>query len=223
MNEKRLMSFLDFSLVKSKDEMLKQAHLIAAELMKNWEITTPKGNHRFLGLEFYLIIPQIFEDDRKKVFPNGQTGSTHKNSAQLTNACFYVHPPKYNRNGIDITCGNIEKNIYGGILLRHLSGINNCDGSGKALRVLLMGDIGFTTIPRKVKTSWDQNELNTLKKLNTQSIFKGEINLRWNPSDLSNDQIIQVPRINISGKKTYYSEEPLRFKLTPKNLLPRIK
>lgn len=212
----QLLKLLDFSHVRNIHELREHAAKIAFELMSNWELISFVESRRFLGLEFYLIIPQIFEDDSTAI--GIKKGAAHKRLEQLSSGNFYFHtkskgekwsPPIFNRHGVDITCGNKEKEIYGGILLRHLSGKDSLDGSGRALRAILRGDKGFQ--PVKLKSTdfgWSKKEIELIKREHNTSIFEGEIKLSWAP--LKNSiEIKRLPRVGIEN--TRYANELLRF------------
>lgn len=139
-NQAHLLKLLDFSHVKNVTQLREHAAQIAVEIMQNWELVSFNQSRRILALEFYLIIPGIFEDDSTTLVA-GKKGAAHKRFEQLSCGHFHFHfhtkskgekwsPPIFNRHGVDITCGTKEKGIYGGILLRHLSGENCQDGSG---------------------------------------------------------------------------------------------
>ncbi len=207
---------LSFSHCKDISAILAHSYLIAEELMNNWKIVSKKGERRFWGLEFYLHIPGIFEDD-----------ATHKRIEQLNSGTFYFHSkskgycadtgkpnwtyPIFNRHGVDITCGD-QQHIYGGILLRHLGGEGHRDGSGLALRSLMRGDAGFKPIKRgSPEHGWSGEEKAIFERMNNQPIFGGEISLEHDP--LSKSIIPQkIPRIGI--KKTKFAALELGFRRT---------
>lgn len=213
-----LKSLLNFSHVKTHQEVLAHARKISEELLLNWKIKSLTGSlHTFEGLEFYLTIPHVLEDDVDN------KGASHKRKEQLTSARFYVHTkskgdrwslPIFNRHGVDITCGNSDLGIYAGILIRHLGGKNHRDGSGRALRVLLRGDDGFLPITRKKAPQhfgWSETEKEILQKLNGAHIFNNAtgIALIRSARDSSDLKIVEKKRVGID--KTKYADELLRF------------
>lgn len=212
MSKENLKKMLDFTRCDSKEKVLAHASDIATELIRNWEIVTPKGKRRFLGVEFYLKVPGVFEDD-----------ATHEREEQLESGTFYFHtksknengwtPPIFNRHGVDITCGDNDSGIYGGILLRHLSGSGHRDGSGLALRSLVRGDDGFKSIKRGTpENGWSADEINFFrqeKENENLSIFEGEMYLQ--PASLPTEvEIIGVKRVGI--EKTKFADELLGFR-----------
>lgn len=217
-HKKHLLKLLDFSHVKNIQEVRKQAEKIAHELINNWELISFGETRRFLALEFYLIIPGIFEDDKTTKDPvSGKKGSAHKKNEQLSSGHFYFHssannkPPPFFRHGVDINCGNKEKKIYGGILLRHLSGENNQDGSGRALRAILRGDKGFNVItPKSDAAKWSRKELKIIEDMNDKSIFGGEIHLAWAPQK---DKVAIKATTRFGIDKTRFAKEHLRFEV----------
>lgn len=208
--KKKLLHLLDFTQVKNLSKVRDQAHLIAQELLSNWSIAGLGGTARIMAIEFYLHIPGVFEDN-----------ASHNRLEQLSHAKFYFHtkskgekwsPPIFNRHGLDITCGNGERGIYAGILLRHLAiGPLHRDGSGLALRALMRGEAGFEKIVAgSPEFGWKAAELEVMRKLNHQSIFGHEIHLEYSPRE--KPLIISaLPRIGIA--KTRYASELLRFKV----------
>lgn len=208
---------LDFAKCKTLKDTLQKAEVIATELILHYKIESYKNTlHTIEALEFYLVIPQILEDDV------GTGGASHKRIEQLTSSCFYVHTkskgenwslPIFNRHGIDITCGDARKNIYGGILLRHLGGKNHSDGSGKALRVLLRGDAGHKKISRdSSEFGWSEKEKKILCELNGKNIFENDVGIklvRSDRHDIDKIKIVAAKRVGI--EKTKFAELKLRF------------
>ncbi len=219
-NQNELLKLLDFSHVKNVHQLREHAALVAFEIMNNWELISFHESRRILALEFYLIIPGIFEDDSTTIDPvTGKKGAAHKRFEQLSSGRFHFHtkskgekwsPPIFNWHGVDITCGTKDKGLYGGILLRHLSGEHSQDGSGRALRAILRGDKGFIPIQRKSKDfGWSEKEIKLIKKKHHTSIFEDEIRLSWAPLK-TKLKIEQLPRIGI--EKTRFANELLRFR-----------
>lgn len=207
MSKKHLEKLLDFSHCNSKENVLNHAQIVAIELMNNWKIVSLKGERRFWGLEFYLTIPRVFADS-----------ATHEREEQFEKGTFYFHtkskggwtPPIFNRHGVDITCGNKDRGIYGGILLRHLGGEGHRDGSGLALRSLVRGDQGFRPIKRgDLNSKWSKDEISFFHRVNNNSIFNDEMFLQHNPLP-EKIEIESVKRVGI--EKTNFSEELLGFR-----------
>ncbi len=205
-----LQSILSFAHCRKKEDVLSQSAVIAKELIQNWKIVSPAGERRFLGLEFYLFIPEIFEDD-----------ATHTREEQLELGTFYFHtkskagwtPPIFNRHGVDITCGydygDEQRDIYGGILLRHLSGVGNRDGSGLALRSLVRGDRGFESIKRgSAESRWSEGEIDFFSRTNNKSVFGSEMYLQHDPLS---EKIVVDSAERVGIKKTKFATEELRF------------
>lgn len=129
-----------------------------------------------MGLEFYIFIPDHFEDD-----------SVHCRPEQLDCGTFYFHtnakapnwaPPIINRHKIDITYKNKSLGIYRDILLKHLDREGNKDGSGLALRSIMRGDSGFQSIPRgSAHSNWSAEEIEFFKSRNETSIFNRDLKI----------------------------------------------
>jgi hypothetical protein len=201
-----LLRLLSFAKCRDKGDVLRQASVIARELMQNWKIVSPKGERRFWGLEFYISIPDIFEDN-----------ATHQRNEQLERGTFYFHtktknpnwsPPIFNRHGVDITCGDKDRDIHGGLLLRHLGGAGHRDGSGLALRSLVRGNEGFKPIKRGSPAKWSKEEVSFFEQMNSKPVFGHEMYLEFDP--LSEEVKIQeVTRVGIDS--TNYAQEKLGF------------
>jgi hypothetical protein len=110
-----------FTLQDLKDHptAFKKMKTIAEELMNNRVLIVGQNNYRRAEIEFYIYHESKFPD-----------GSTHKHALQLTSNKWYFHRfPKsenlkpLNRIGIDLTCGNLQEVIYGGILIRSILNI----------------------------------------------------------------------------------------------------
>jgi len=199
-----LLSFEDCKCIK---DVFDRAELIADHLISNWKIITPLGEHRFLGLEFYIYIPNVFEDS-----------AVHCRDEQFNSSTFYFHtkskfpkwsPPIFNRHGVDITCGSREKGIYGGVLIRHISGENSHDGSGRALRGIVRGNKGFEAIPRgSLEANWSQEEKDFFKRMNNHSIFGGDLKLVYDPIQ---PKLKIKPCRRVGVENTSHGELNLRF------------
>jgi len=92
---------------------------IAKELIFYHLITTPKGLCKIQEIEFYY-----HSVDHPDPY-------VHKNKRQLEFCNWYFHRfkevdsfLKFSRNGVDITFGNKNKDIYGGILIRKIFNID---------------------------------------------------------------------------------------------------
>src|SRR5438128_1813655 len=95
---------------------------LAAVIMQQYQLVVEDRCYAITALELYLAAAMIYDD--------GQI--THRTPLQLTTGKFYVHgngrrSPQY--SGIDITCGDARKNIFGGLLIR---GLDFEDGPAKA-------------------------------------------------------------------------------------------
>lgn len=165
----------DFSSCKSFSDIEKKIFSLGEYLINEITIVTSHHEHTILGLEFYIYHETMCPDVH-----------THKRMEQLLNQHFYVHtgvkkangpwsPKAFGYCGVDITFGNSDLNFYGGILIRHISGKKNRDGSAVTMRTLLRGENGFLPITRgDKKYSYTILEKDRLKKLNGQSIWNSE-------------------------------------------------
>ncbi len=90
----------------------KQFETIAKDLFFNYELVVNNSVYDFSELEFYV------DHKQKHCDP-----FVHKDEMQIRNGQWYFHG-----SGIDITIGNKENLVYGGILIR---GIKNLDKESK--------------------------------------------------------------------------------------------
>ncbi len=89
---------------------------LAISLLRQTVIATPENNFYLREIEFYFYDKDSHPDSY-----------AHNHNRQLTFGEWYFHRftdiepfMKSNRNGIDITFGNEEKGIYGGVLIRKI-------------------------------------------------------------------------------------------------------
>jgi hypothetical protein len=91
---------------------------IAQKLMCKHQLIIKNNKFDIVELEFYIY---------SKQHPDPYA---HKNPLQKTFGKFYVHTKDGNYGGIDITIGNQENDIYGGVLIRGLKTENGIFYSG---------------------------------------------------------------------------------------------
>ena len=96
--------FLDLD--KSIPEQLDK---IAYELMNRQELRCNGSSYRITELEFYIYHSDAHPDPY-----------VHKHKQQKTNGQWYFHG-----SGLDITMGNAEEGLYGGVLIRGLFSVEN--------------------------------------------------------------------------------------------------
>lgn len=106
-----------------KEDLLKAFDEIAVSLLRQTKIVTPKNHFHFREIEIYFYDEAIHPDSY-----------AHKNKRQLKFGEWYFHRytdiepfMKSNRNGVDITFGNEQKSIYGGILIRKIQNIQTSE------------------------------------------------------------------------------------------------
>lgn len=146
-----------------KDSLSKLFDQIAITLLRQSVIVTPKNN-------FYLREIEIYFYD-KDSHPDSYA---HKNKRQLAFGEWYFHrftdiQPflKSNRNGIDITFGNEQKGIYGGILIRKIENST----TGKLI-------VGINKVVRELIDNIGQENVNNIALGNGQLAFDKEQILR---------------------------------------------
>lgn len=88
---------------------------IALELLTNCTVITPQSKYYLTEIEFYYY---------RNIHPDPYV---HRNKRQLEFCSWYFHRfkkidsfLKFSRNGMDITFGDIESNVYGSILIRKI-------------------------------------------------------------------------------------------------------
>ncbi len=119
-----------------KEDYYKVFDEIAVTLLRQTKIATPKNHYYFREIEIYFYNKEFHPDTY-----------AHKNKRQLKFGEWYFH--RYtdiepflnsNRNGLDITFGNEQKGIYGGILIRKIQNTETGDlivGINKVARELI--------------------------------------------------------------------------------------
>ena len=118
------------------DNVSKMFDELASTWLRQTVIVTPKNNFNLREIEFYLYDKDLHPDTY-----------AHKNKRQSEFGEWYFHrftdiEPflKSNRNGLDITFGNKEKGIYGGILIRKIENVETKElivGINKVARELI--------------------------------------------------------------------------------------
>ena len=131
-------------------EVEKSFDRIAKDLFNNYLLNIQGNRYRLTEIEFY------YKSD------NHKDSYTHENERQLTKDNWYFHrfknPEKYKKvpvKGLDLTIGNKNKNIYGGILIRGIKDIKNndiIDGPGKIVNKII-DILGTDKIDKIVKTN----------------------------------------------------------------------
>lgn len=109
---------------------------LAITLLRQTVIVTPKNEFNLREVEFYLYDEVLHPDTY-----------AHKNKRQSEFGEWYFHrftdiEPflKSNRNGVDITFGNKERKIYGGVLIRKIENVKTKElivGINKVARELI--------------------------------------------------------------------------------------
>jgi len=172
-----LLSELSLGLV-PKADLDRQFDLIAIELLKNTTLVSGKNNYCIHEIEFYYSNPKIEHED----------AYIHRNPRQALFAKWYFHrfktPKGYEnqkRKGLDLTFGNAQNTIYGGILIRKIQ--NTTDDSPVIsgiglLTKAIMDDLGgdFETVATSTTNSvFDSAAILRLEKGNNSldhSIYK---------------------------------------------------
>jgi hypothetical protein len=131
----KLLSDLHTQQLFNKD-LIKAFDEIAICLLRQTKIVTPKD-------QFYLREIEIYFFDKK----NHSDPYTHKNKRQSEFGEWYFHRYtdinsyiKSNRNGVDITFGNKDAELFGGILIRKIQNIDSNEliiGINKVARCLI--------------------------------------------------------------------------------------
>lgn len=119
-----------------KDDLTKVFDQLSVTLLRQTVIVTPKHEFNLREIEFYLYDEVLHPDSY-----------AHKNKRQSEFGEWYFHrftdiEPflKSNRNGVDITFGNKEKGIYGGVLIRKIENVETKElvvGINKVARELI--------------------------------------------------------------------------------------
>ena len=152
---------------------------LAVSLLRQTVIATSKNNYNLREIEFYLYDEVLHPDTY-----------AHKNKRQSEFGEWYFHrftdiEPflKSNRNGVDITFGNKEKGIYGGVLIRKIENAETKElivGINKVARELIE-NIGRENVKNIAlgtgQLTFDKEQLLHLKVGNpnfSKAIFKAQ-------------------------------------------------
>ena len=169
------------------DNVSKVFDQLAVTLLRQTVIVTPKNNFNLREIEFYLYDEVLHPDSY-----------AHKNKRQSEFGEWYFHrftdiEPflKSNRNGVDITFGNKEKGIYGGVLIRKIENVKT-----KELVV------GINKVARKLIDNIGRENVNNIALGNGQLAFDKE-------------QLLHLKVGNPNFSKSIYKTQ--RYGLTFKN------
>ncbi len=200
----------------SLDEIEHWFQQVAHKLFFEYKLEAFGETWRITAVELYLFIPHHFEDP-----------FTHRFDEQLKADTFYLHydgkrAPNY--SGIDITCGNCELGIYGGIQIREL---DFRDGSATSLKTIVRGEQGRKRLKMgsdewRQSLKWTDAEKERLQLIHRSHIFEGAVKLvphKTTPSPITAHKRVGLKVGNSSSEEERKQREffsQLKFRLKVK-------
>lgn len=202
-------NLINISKCTSEKDLEYQLALVSKDILYKYKLVYGASEYKITAIEFYLSISKntcgfSFIDP-----------FTHTNEEQLNTGTFYIHDDckrACNYSGIDITCGDKENGIYGGILIRELE---HNDGSATAVKSIIRNQ-------RKPvydkKDKWSAEEKEKLYQIHRSDILTGPLKLVETNSVIS--ELYRGKRIlGISEKKAKergevafsFFNKPLRY------------
>ena len=172
----------DLSIQKYKSgDLSKVFDQLAISLLRQTVIATPENNFYLREIEFYFYDKDSHPDSY-----------AHNHNRQLTFGEWYFHRftdidpfMKSNRNGIDITFGNEQKGIYGGVLIRKIENARTAElftGINKVVKELIR-NVGEKNVKQIAfgngQFAFDRKQIMRLEKDNhlfSSPIFKSPRN-----------------------------------------------
>lgn len=165
---------------------------MAEKLLHHTLIKAGEDTYRLAEIEFYAFGEgkEDFEDDE-----------THKHPRQLLNGVWYLHRKAPERTGLEITFGNSEQKIYGGVLIR---AIQNTEDE----KDYVYGP------PAVVKTLMEKAAV-TKNQLESLPVNRNTwLSLVENPTPFT-DEIFACPRHLEGNVKKKFTDAPYRFFCLP--------
>lgn len=165
---------------------------MAQKLIHNMLIRAGETYYRLAEVEFYVFAEEheTFNDDL-----------THQHPRQLLNGVWYLHRKSPERTGLEITFGNNEQKIYGGVLIR---AIQNTEDE----KDYVYGP------PAVVKALMEASGV-TKNQLESQPVNRNQwVSLVENPSPFT-DEIYACPRHPEGNEKKKFTDAPYRFFVLP--------
>ena len=170
----------------NQQELEKAFDEIASLLLRHTKIVTPKAEFYLKEIEFY------FNDEKDHRDPY-----SHHNPRQMTFGEWYFHRfgsavtfRKSRRNGIDVTFGNEQDKITGGILIRKLQKAESSD-------II----VGINRCVSALIENMTEEEIHTLATGTGQSVFDKTSLMRLEETEAnSKEAIFKTERFNLSEK-----------------------
>ena len=230
--KKEIMELFNLNKMASEEELLIRLDKIAIHVLRQWAILNGKGEERRINtIEFYVSLPEIFEDIAKSDLTSKGKGFSHGRDEQSRFLRFYVHTKKKNplwsapaitRGGIDITFGNNnKKSIYASFLIREIVNEDNKDSlqnvkSANTLRAILRGDEGYERLnENSEKLQWSNFEKKLLSEMNDSNIFDNSTDIKIIEKEKRDIEVWKGPRnlenASIEQRKSYFWSKNLCY------------
>ena len=180
---------------------------IAVRLLRETKIVTPCDQFYFREIEFYYRSPT-----HNDPYVHGYKGCKSTAAKQGNFGEWYFHRfktienfLKIYRNGVDITFGNNNENVYGGILIRKIQSIENkssINGINKVARTIIEA-VNDNKELENIATTFGNRVFDTNQRL--------RLDIEYNSSDLP---IYKVSRFGLNvekDKSKEYFSKPLCY------------
>lgn len=165
---------------------------MAQKLIQNTLLKAGDTHYRLAEIEFYVFAEgnEGFEDEE-----------AHKHPRELLNGVWYLHRKAPERTGLEITFGNSEQKIYGGVLIR---AIQNTEDE----KDYVYGP------PAVAKALMDAAGV-TKNQLESQPVNRNQwLSVTENPTPFT-DEIFTCPRHLEGNEKKKFTDAPYRFFVLP--------
>ncbi len=176
----------DFAGIKDESDIRERFTKAACKMMCDYRLTYQDGSWDITALELYLRTSgenSVWSDETTDCHPE-----------QLNSGTWYVARPKgpgYWR--LDISCGNRDRNIYGGILLGQIDGKS---GPTSALHTIVRGAVD--------RGKWPDEALRSLDDIHGSPIQSGPLRIEPRAERLTSSLWIG-PRKGLSPKHKYWN------------------
>jgi hypothetical protein len=198
----------EFSITKDTEPIDNQFRHLAEVLLNSYVLNTSKGHYRFTEIEFYTYNKDWHPDC-----------FTHKDKLQLQKGKWYFHKNEKGtlkngkRKGLDITIGNPNECIYGGILLRAMVNMKDINDIKNYI-------YGPSKLVDKILCD---SEKNGIRDIVDDTLDKGvcdNTNLFFPKQEVvNNEEIYNCSRVGLKedkGEKNVFIDKEYRYFIYPK-------
>jgi len=169
-----------------------QFNEMAQKLLHHTQLKAGENFYRLAEIEFYVFVQghENFEDP-----------DTHKHPRQLLNGVWYLHRKAPERTGLEITFGNSDKNIYGGILIRAIQNVDD--------------EKDYTYGPAAVVKTLFESSGVTKNQLESLPVNRNTWLSVVEKPNAFHDEIFACPRHLEGNIKKKFTDAPYRFFVLP--------